>query len=212
MTHKPNLLTALTGIQEHFSFLFYRRGAVLLSHLSAFLLVLAFSNCSNKMSQSVRNESAGLNGNFEYSEQGKPVNWMFYTSETTGSGDFDIILDSINPKEGKHTLTYIVRSCDAKGGRFSPGMAQEIAVEPGKNYRISFWTQNNGTDHTIKVNAVNAFNQAAGVVHKPGPGTHGWQFYSYEYKIPEAMEKLRFELNILSPGTFSIDDIRIEKI
>jgi hypothetical protein len=37
-----------------------------------------------------------------------------------------------------------------------------------------------------------------------------WKFYEFSINIPKDME-LRFELNILGPGTFWIDDIQISK-
>ena len=38
-----------------------------------------------------------------------------------------------------------------------------------------------------------------------------WKFYEYEIDVPEE-RWLKMELNILQPGTFWIDDIKIEKI
>jgi hypothetical protein len=185
---------------------------ILQTNLCSLLLILALNGCSPKMSESVYNEQAGLNGSFEHTEQGTPVNWLLYTSKTTGSGSFETILDSIEPKDGKYSFTWNVMSCDGRGGRYSPGMAQEIAAETGKTYRVSFWVRNNGTNYIIKLNAVSAFNTAPGPLHQSNQNTAGWRLYSYDYTIPKGMEKLRFELNVLSPGTLSIDDIRIEKI
>lgn len=182
------------------------------TNLCGLLLILALNSCSPKMSESVYNEAAGLNGSFEYASDGIPENWLLYTPKTTGSGNFEMALDSIDPKEGMYAFTYQVSSCDASGGRFSPGMAQELAVEQGKTYRISFWIRNSGTNYSIKLRAVNALHGADGPVHQSNQNTAGWQLYTYEYTIPEGMEKLRFELNVLSSGSFSVDDIRIEKI
>jgi hypothetical protein len=39
-----------------------------------------------------------------------------------------------------------------------------------------------------------------------------WQRFEYDYTIPAKMNALRFEMNILQPGSFWIDDIRIERI
>ena len=39
-----------------------------------------------------------------------------------------------------------------------------------------------------------------------------WQQFEKTYTIPPKMTAIRFEMNILQPGTFWIDDIKIEKI
>lgn len=39
-----------------------------------------------------------------------------------------------------------------------------------------------------------------------------WRHYEYEYTIPSEMEQIRFELNVLEPGTFWIDEITISGI
>lgn len=174
--------------------------------------ILSLVSCSRKMSESVHNEQAGFNGSFEYAENGMPANWLLYTARTTGSGDFDLVLDSIDPKDGTQSFKYVVRSCESKGGRFSPGMAQEAAVEPGIKYRVSFWVKNEGTEYSVKLSAVNAFGAEQGPVHRSSESTGEWTQHTYDYTIPASMNKLRFELNVLKPGVLSIDKVSVEKI
>jgi len=38
-----------------------------------------------------------------------------------------------------------------------------------------------------------------------------WKQYSYDVPIAKEFSELRIEVNVLSPGTFWIDDIQIEK-
>ena len=38
-----------------------------------------------------------------------------------------------------------------------------------------------------------------------------WKLVETTYTIPTQMNRLRFELNVLSPGSFWIDDVKIEK-
>lgn len=183
----------------------------------AFLLllpvaILSLVSCSRKMSESVHNEQAGFNGSFEYAENGMPANWLLYTARTTGSGDFDMVLDTIDPKDGAQSFKYVVRSCEAKGGRFSPGMAQEAVVEPGIKYRVSFWVKNEGTEYTVRLSAVNAFGAEQGPVHQSSESNGQWTQYTYDYTIPASMNKLRFELNVLKPGVLWVDGVSIEKI
>lgn len=41
-------------------------------------LTLFGTSCTSQMSQSVTDETAGLNGGFEHVKEGLPVNWLCY--------------------------------------------------------------------------------------------------------------------------------------
>ncbi|MBX9448834.1 MAG: hypothetical protein KL787_03585 [Taibaiella sp.] len=56
------------------------------------------------MSVMIQDEAIGSNGSFEYSKNGLPINWQLYTAQTVPSGDFDIVLDTQEVKEGKQSL------------------------------------------------------------------------------------------------------------
>src|SRR6056300_819082 len=70
-------------------------------HQLIFILGLAISLVAcNQMSEQIRDKSAGLNGGFEVSKNGLPVNWLMYTSNTVPNADFRIVLDNQDYKEG----------------------------------------------------------------------------------------------------------------
>lgn len=175
-------------------------------------LILQALSCKHPMSESVMRPEAGWNGSFEIVEQNLPVNWLVNTPKTTGEGDFEILTDSINFKSGKQSLHFLVHNCSNKGGRFSPGIAQEIPLNSGEQYRISFWVKNQDCTFSIEVNGVDAFNQNKGPQVKSAEKFQDWKFYEMNYTLPKDMKRLRFSVSILNPGEFWIDDISISKM
>ena len=91
-----------------------------------FGLALILSGC-NQMSEKETDASAGLNGGFEVSKNGLPVNWLMYTSTTVPNADFKIELDKIIFKEGKQSLRFDVKKCSSDGGWHSPGFTNEFS-------------------------------------------------------------------------------------
>ena len=163
-------------------------------------------------SKIVTDKTAGLNGSFEITKSGLPVNWIFYTSKTVSSGDFDIVIDQNDFKDGKQSLKFVVRKCSDKGGRLSPGFSQEIDAVPGETYSISFWAKNSGCEFIARVGGVNAFHGDCRTMVKSRESIESWRQFSTKVMIPKEMKALRWELNILRQGTFWIDDLKIEKV
>jgi hypothetical protein len=91
------------------------------------------------MSESLIDECLGLNGSFEKAKNNLPTNWLVYTQNTTGEGDFNISFDTNDAKDGTQSLKLDVKKCSDKGGWYSPGIAQEIPVKVNEEYKISFW-------------------------------------------------------------------------
>jgi hypothetical protein len=185
---------------------------------SRLLLILGFilivAGCK-QMSEHEADLSAGLNGGFEISKNNLPVNWWMYNPKTVPDADFEIVLDKNIYKEGKQSLKFEVKKCNSIGGWRSPGFTNEF-FEVGRfkgegRYKLSFWVKNEGS--TFKISA-------GGVATKEGDETtlieekkqiSDWKRLEYQIDVPKD-RWLRMELNILQPGTFWIDDIKIEKI
>jgi hypothetical protein len=163
-------------------------------------------------SKTVRDANTGLNGSFETVQSGLPVNWLFYTSKTASSGDFDIALDQSEFKDGKQSLKFTVRKCSDQGGWRSPGFCQEFKAEPGETYSISFWAKNDGSKFVAKAGGVNAFEHDYQMIAATSEQIESWRRFSTNVSIAKGMRALRWELNVLQPGTFWIDDLKIEKI
>ena len=89
-----------------------------------------------KMSESVLDESVGLNGGFEVTKNGLPVNWLVYTPATIPTGDYDLVIDTVEYKEGKQSLKFVVRDCAPTGGWHSPGFSKEYEATSGVVYLV----------------------------------------------------------------------------
>ena len=183
-----------------------------------FLLLLnltAFLGGCTQFSEMVKDKSAGLNGGFEVSKYGLPVNWIMYTSKTVPDADFKIVFDKDIFKEGKQSLKLDVQKCSSTGGWKSPGFTNEF-FEIGKYkgegpYNLSFWIKNNGTKFNISAGGVSTKEGDMKLLIEGNETLNDWKLLEYEIDVPKD-RWLRMQLNILQPGTFWIDDIKIEKI
>jgi hypothetical protein len=181
------------------------KNKLLLFASSLMLLV----SCMKEMSESIRDESAGLNGGFEKTKNNLPLNWLVYTQNTTGDGDFTILIDSVKAAEGKRCLHFAVIDCSNKGGRFSPGISTEIKAQAGNTYKITCKIKNQGAAFCIRLSGVNAFESSTGPELRSAETIPEWRDIELEYTPAKNMEKLRLEVNVLGAGDFWIDGIQI---
>lgn len=155
--------------------------------------------------------AAGLNGSFEVVQEGLPVNWYFYTPDTVPDGDFEIVLDSSGPRNGKQSLKFAVRDCSGEGGRYSPGFFQEFDAAPGETYTVSFWARNEGTTFSSGLQGVGQeTSESEGLVVERSESFSNWRYFEYRYEMPD-QERLRFEISVLAPGDLWVDDVRIAR-
>ncbi len=176
--------------------------------------LLVLTGCM-QMSEKETDESAGVNGGFEVTKNGIPVNWLMYTPNTVPDGEFEIVIDKNIFKEGKQSLRFDIINCSSTGGRLSPGFTNEFS-ESGKfegegTYKLGFWVKNDGTKFKIAAGGVSPHKGDMKVLIESVEQVEDWKYL--EYKIYVAKERhLRMELNILTSGTFWIDDVQIIKI
>jgi len=180
--------------------------------LGSIILTTFYLMSCTQLSESVINEKVGLNGGFEVTENELPVNWLFYTKNTCKNGDFDIITDTTDFKEGKQSLKFNIRSCSDKGDRFSPGIANEMEVNSGETYKVSFWFKNTGCKFYYKIRGVSAKTGIEIPMQISTEVANDWKLVETTYTIPTQMNRLRFELNVISPGSLWIDDVKIKKL
>lgn len=175
-------------------------------------MILGLSGCFN-MSESEKDSSAGINGGFEITKNGLPVNWLMYTSNTVPDSQFKISFDNEEFKEGKHSLRFDVDHCSSAGGWHSPGFTNEffeIANKNGfENCKLSFWIKNNGAKFRISSGGVSPHKGSMKTLVESDSSLPEWKYYEYQIEIPKGMH-LRMEFNILGPGTIWIDDVKIE--
>ncbi|MCB0265699.1 MAG: hypothetical protein KDH95_21745 [Calditrichaeota bacterium] len=172
--------------------------------------VIVTSGCI-RMSEQIRDKSAGLNGSFEISENGLPVNWLMYTPNTVPDADFQIILDKESYKDGKQSLKFEIKRCLPTGGRHSPGFTNEWFDKKEGRYLISFWIKTSGTAYRIRAGGVEAKSGDMRTLIDGYEKIDDWKYLKYEIVVPKG-RWLRMELNILNAGQFWIDNVKIEKI
>jgi len=167
-----------------------------------------------QMSEEIYDKTVGMNGSFEVTESGLPVNWLIYTPETIPTGDYELIIDTTDYKDGKQSLKFLVRECSPAGGWYSPGFCQEYEAIPGELYRVSFWVKNEGSEFRVEIGGVSTFDGEYETIVQSKEKIDTWKHFEYNYKMPleKKFDTIRFEMNILSPGSFWIDDIKIEGI
>jgi len=184
-----------------------------MSFLLTLCIILVLGSCK-QMSEQIKDESVGMNGGFEVAKTGIPVNWIMYTPNTVKDADFKIVLDKEVYKEGKQSLRFDIINCSSIGGRFSPGFTNEF-FESGKfegegSYKLSFWVKNEGSSFKISAGGVSAKKGNMTTLIEEMEQISDWKLLEYQIDIPKD-NWLRLELNVLQPGTFWIDDIKIEK-
>ena len=167
------------------------------------------------MSEKETDNSAGLNGGFEIAKNGLPVNWLMYTENTVPEADFTIELDQDVFIEGKQSLKFDVKECSSTGGWHSPGFTNEF-FDVGKFegevvYKLSFWVKNDGATFRVAAGGVAEKEGEMKTLIEGNDKIDEWKLLEYEIAVPKD-KRLRLELNILKPGTFWIDDVKIEKI
>ena len=183
---------------------------------SAFLsaAIILFSGCT-QFSEHESDSSAGINGGFELVKNELPVNWLMYTPNTVPDADFDILLDQQDFKEGKQSLKFEVRACSGAAGWHAPGFTNEFldsgTFEGPNKYLVSFWLKNEGTKFNISAGGVAAKEGGIKTLIETEQQLEDWSYYEFVVDIPED-RWLRLQLNILKPGSFWIDDIKIVKI
>jgi hypothetical protein len=167
------------------------------------------------MSEHEADQSAALNGGFEVSKNNLPVNWWMYTSKTVPDADFEIVLDKNIYKEGKQSLKFDVKKCTSMGGWRSPGFTNDF-LEVGRfrgegRFKLSFWVKNEGSTFKISAGGVSTKEGDETTLIEEKKQISDWKRLEYQIDVPKD-RWLRLELNILQPGAFWIDDIKIEKI
>ena len=170
------------------------------------------SSCLVKMSECETDPELGTNGGFEKVKNNLPINWMVNTSRTTSEGSFTWGFDTSEVKEGVQSYKCTVLSCSDKGGRFSPGIAQEFKAKAGDTYRIKCWIKQKNCSYRINISGVSATESSAGPFLQTVEATSDWKELQYEYTLPSGRKALRVEFTVLSPGTWWIDGFTIQKI
>jgi hypothetical protein len=176
---------------------------------SLFAALAVFAAGCHRMNASVFDESVGLNGGFEVVQQGLPVNWLVYAPGTLPAGDYDLVIDTLDYKEGRQSLRFDVRACSPNGGWYSPGFSRELKATPGTTYTVGFWVKNDGAEYLVRIGGVSATEGAYETIVRSRASLSAWTHHEHRYTVPSGFDRIRLEVNIVGPGVFRIDDISI---
>ena len=157
-------------------------------------------------------EALGFNGSFEITSGRLPINWYFYYPPIR-RGQADVSIDTARAVDGKQSVMIVARETDPDGGWRSAGMFQVAPAEPLTTYRVSYWLRNQ--DATIRVGVVSEQPMESPppeerILTPQETGAANWQKFETRYTVPAGYDNIRFELNVLEPGTVWIDQVRIE--
>lgn len=186
------------------------------------VMVLTLQGCIMKpMSEREKDTTIKWNGGFEYVRDGLPVNWLFYTEKTINgkkhgsidvpATDFDLIIDTVDYKEGRQSLKFVVRQCGSAGEWHSPGFCDEFEVDGDRKYMVTFWVKNKGSECELKAGAVKAMGGAGYETIHLDKDIADWQKFEIPCSVPAGM-RLRINVNVLRPGTFQIDGISFREM
>ncbi|MFT7677438.1 MAG: hypothetical protein ACI8QC_001416 [Planctomycetota bacterium] len=170
--------------------------------------VLLLAACS-PLSEQAKDPAIGRNGGFEAVRDELPVNWLVYTPGTIPRGSYTLSFDSADFKEGKQSLHFDVQECSGEPGWRSPGIAQELPARAGSKYRVSFWIKSAGCEWSASAGGVSAKTGDMSELASYDPALVGWQYVEREVALSPRSDRLRFELNLGSPGKLWIDAVRM---
>jgi len=178
----------------------------------AVFLILLQSCGLNSMSKIERDKSAGMNGSFEFVKSGLPVNWSFYAVEALRNGECILKMDTNEYKNGKQSLNFVINKLDSSHYLWKkPGFFQTYNARLGETYKLSFWIKNNNCEFLIRVSSEGEGMYSEKIIHSD-KDIEDWKYVEYNYTVPveKNFKNIRFEVNLLKPGSFWIDDINIE--
>ena len=119
--------------------------------------------------------------------------------------------DTADKVDGNQSLKFVVRKVDPAGGWLSPGLFQSSNAQEGRAYRISFWLKTRGAVIRFRI-CSEALNPSPNPIMESISAESGWRQFVYTYTVPVRHDTIRFEINIIAPGTAWIDNVRIDPL
>jgi len=163
---------------------------------------------SNELSKP--NNEAGLNGSFETTDSGYPVNWAFFPNPE--SDDIvQISVDTTKAQEGKQSLKLATKQSEKTVGFRS----RRVPVQPGKTYNISFAIQNDGC--TLKVRRIvqdrsGTDNRRSEIIVDTSSPTSDWKAFEETLVVSDGEANVVLVFLVEGPGTLWIDDVHVEEV
>ena len=173
------------------------------------LVNLILATCqSNELSKP--NNEAGLNGGFETTDAGYPVNWAFFPNPEADDL-FQISVDPTKAQEGAQSLELTTDQNEKTVGFRS----RRVPVQPGKTYHISFAIQNDGC--TLKVRRIvqdtsGTDNRRSEIIVETSDPTSDWEIYEETLVVSDGEAQVVLVFLVDGPGTLWVDDVQVEEV
>ncbi len=177
--------------------------------LIAIFLTFVFKIEVDLNSSYPKRHSLDINGSFEYINYDFPSKWE--TSLPEEKPAFQIILDTLNVKEGRQSLKLKILDYDLMDGQRNWGISQTIPIIAGKSYQLGFWIKNQDTDFVVTIGQPGD-ETIRDTIIRSDRSFDSWTYVDFKYRANSKTNKIRIDLNLFSEGCFWIDDIRIEEI
>ncbi len=191
---------------------------ILLVVVPVVLAIVAVVYFLDFLSISVReqDDTAGFNGSFEVVGSRYPVNWYFY-KRALDDGDAVVAVDTAEPIDGAQSLKMVVYRADPDDGKRDAGLFQVRDAQAGQTFRVSFWVKNQGCRFRVRIDSDTPEsrqprNPIRETIDAETTGDGVWSQFVYTYTVPQHYSNVRFELNVVAPGTLWLDDVRIEPL
>ncbi len=170
---------------------------------------LLITSCgSNELSWS--DSAAGLNGSFEVTNSGYPVNWAFFPNPETNDA-FHVFVDTSQAVDGEQSVKLITTA----GGN-GPGLrSQRVRIQAGETYRIGFSVKLNGCSVSVRrvvQNRLGVTNMRSDIIAEASPSTDEWQRFEAILSVRDGEANVFLIFLIVGSGTMWCDDVRIEEI
>jgi len=163
---------------------------------------------SNEICKS--SETAGLNLSFEETDEGFPVNWAFFPRPESQES-FQVSLDTSKAKDGRYSLMLVIKQKE-----ITPGFrSRRIPVQSGKQYKLSFWVQNQGCAFKVKrlfQDGVGKTNLNSTVMAEGTVDMDQWNKFEETLIVPDKASNLVLIFLVNGPGTWWCDHVVVEEI
>ena len=163
---------------------------------------------SNELSKP--DNEAGLNGSFETTDSGYPVNWAFFPNPESDDL-FQVSIDTTKAQEGKQSLQLYTNQSEKTVGFRS----RRVSVEPGKTYKLSFAIQNDGGN--LKVRRIvqdksGKDNRRSEIIVDTSSASSNWETFEETLEVIEGERNVVLIFLVDGPGRLWVDNVRVEEV
>jgi len=157
-----------------------------------------------------RHSTAGLNGGFETTDGGYPVNWAFFPNPEVDN-TFQVVVDSVEVLEGNVSLRV-----STMPGKKLPGFRSiRVEVQPGRDYRLSLSFKNDGCSLQVRRTMQNSFgitNLRQDTIVDTSASSIHWETFEETLSVSGEEAKVFLVFLIGGSGTVWFDDVKVEEI